>query len=155
MLINLIKKARRQPKPVRDKIAMTIAGAFTFGIFLFWVVNLPARNMAIMEQKTGDNSSIFANLFDQIGGQVSNIKESINASSTATSTKEEAEDAMVNDYLATTTLDTPVYNAVASTSINTSTSTVGAVPVVSEPPREVRITTVSNSSSTVTSTSTY
>lgn len=155
MLINLIKKARRQPKPVRDKIAMTIAGVFTFGIFVFWVVNFPARNMAIMEQKTGDNSSIFANLFNQIGGQVSNIKESINASSTATSTKEEAEDVMVSDYLATTTIDASVYNTdEASTTVNTGTSTV-VVPVIPEPSREIRITTVSNSSSTLTSTSTY
>lgn len=161
MLINLIKKVRRQPKPVRDKVAMTIAGTFTGLVFVFWVFNFPARDLAIINQN--EEGSVFSDVFNQIIGQYATVKESINAAN-ATSTLEEQKGeensatSSIEDNFLIIDKDNKVWSAVSSSSnhqinsdeaeLNMAATTSTSTTAKNESARAVRIIPVSNSTAT-------
>ena len=91
MIKRLIKNIRRQPKHTRDKIALGVAGSFTAVIFAVWVYNVPARLSAISQEHEKDTAPVFSQLFDQIGSQLSSVKEAVSETGNATTSKVEAE----------------------------------------------------------------
>ena len=85
-MAGLFKKLRKKPKHVRDNIAFSIAGGFTFMVALGWFFlgfdGLPHST----EVASGENNSAFSTLFGQIQEQVATAKESIGEAKKATTT---------------------------------------------------------------------
>jgi hypothetical protein len=76
MLKELILKARKKPKHVRDNIAFGIAGGFTAAICLVWLVVMPGR-LAKETTSVNDNHKIFSTFFNQFKDQVASVKNSL------------------------------------------------------------------------------
>lgn len=76
-MAGLFKKLRKKPKHVRDNIAFSIAGGFTFVVALSWFFlgfhGLPQGADVASEESNG----AFSTLFGQIQEQVAAAKESI------------------------------------------------------------------------------
>lgn len=81
MIKSLIKNIRRQPKATRDKIALGVAGLFTTAVFMIWLYHMPTKISSIAAEHQSDESSPgFSQLFKEIGGQISSVKEAISES---------------------------------------------------------------------------
>lgn len=68
---------RKQPKPMRDNIAMVVAGLFTAAVFVVWLYHMPARNAVFTERESDKESVGFSHLMDQVGSQLSAVKDSV------------------------------------------------------------------------------
>lgn len=145
MIKNLIKKIRHQPKAARDKVALVIAGVFTFGVFSIWAYHLPERMSTITEGQEEDSSPGFSQILGEISDTFSSIKDAIPED---VDMKEiEADLAGTDDTNATSTLVTasstlPVVSAGTSSSSGTNTASSAS------PARAIRIVTSSSSVAT-------
>ncbi|MFT7644449.1 MAG: hypothetical protein ACI9BF_000093 [Candidatus Paceibacteria bacterium] len=77
MFKRFVKNIRRKPKTARNKIALIIASVFTTCVFVVWLYNIPNRLSVITDTKNKDSSPIFSQLFDEIGDNLSSIKNSV------------------------------------------------------------------------------
>jgi len=136
MIRRLIRNIRSKPKPVRDNIAMVIAGVFTFAVFSVWMYHSPARFVSLSGDSTlTPDESGFSGFFDQVSGQFASLKEAVSAPDEAATTSEVE---IVKPDMSTTST-APVFDF----------STAGNRQSDSEDTRrEVRIITTSVSSST-------
>lgn len=80
MIRILIKYLRRQPKAIRDNIALGMAGVFTAVVAVFLFYTAPNGFFASVEGgKVTDeeSSSVFSHFFSDIGSQFSSVKEAV------------------------------------------------------------------------------
>lgn len=79
MLKRLLINIRQKPKPVRDNIALAIAGVFTAVVCTVWIFNAPSKYSASINnsQSEEDKSPGFADIFSNIGQQFATVKESV------------------------------------------------------------------------------
>jgi hypothetical protein len=71
----LFKYLRRQSKPMRNNIALGIAGIFTGAVFMVWIYHTPVRLSEVSTQSAEARVG-FSQLFNQFGKQISNLKQS-------------------------------------------------------------------------------
>ena len=76
MLKELILKARKKPKHVRDNIAFAIAGSVSAAICLVWLVVMPGQ-LAKKATSVNDDHKVFSTFFNQFKDQVANVKKSL------------------------------------------------------------------------------
>jgi hypothetical protein len=125
MLKSLIIKLRRKPKVVREQLALTVAGIFTFVVFGIWAFSLPGQFANLGDQPAG---SIVSSLGDDLadGPDLSDLSAPVSAEQReATGVETGAESTVVipNEY-PTTTPDasaggTPIRLATTSTATTT------------------------------------
>lgn len=149
MLKRLIRLARRQPKAVRETIALWVAGCFTFMVVAVWAYHLPSR--------ISESNGVVADEGLGIGRFFSNIKEQMAAAtnaapaSTTTATTSGQISFPAGLKVSTTSVSrTPV--ATRSTTTPTAATSSTEEFVEPEEPRPIRIVTVSGSSTTATAT---
>lgn len=147
---------RQKPKPVRDNIALGIAGVFTALVFSVWLYQVPSQIHAVSTPTKDDDSSAFTELFSSMKDQLATVKES---TTTSTSTEVAATTTLVwSDYAnATGTIEyAPAAEGVvvATTTVATTTSsdTFSTTSDQLPAPRPIRIVTVSGASTTATTT---
>ena len=102
MLKELILKARRKPKHVRDNIAFGIAGSITAAICLVWLVVMPGQ-LAKKTTSVNDDHKVFSTFFNQLKDQVAGVKESmpdVQATTTA-ATVTASEESTITELTAT------------------------------------------------------
>jgi len=160
MIKHLVKKIRRQPKGVRDNIALGIAATFTAFIFVIWLYHLPVRNAALVENKQ-DESSSFSQLLGGVSDQVSAIKEAVKDKSDPEEEKEDGaavQDSEMNTTSVSQNVNEPILILSSSTVADIAKKSEQVKPVSTSseeqenPPRVVRIVTSQESSSSSSST---
>lgn len=153
MIRRLLTNLRQKPKPVRDKIALGIAGSFTAAVFFVWIYQMSLGSEAGSENQNGDEPRLISQFIDDVKGQVSAVTDSVReaspdeATSSGTSTSEDAvlQGGNPNSIGTTTstrsaTTSTNIVYTYSTTTHTFSTTSVTASPT---PPvaREVRIIT--------------
>lgn len=77
MIRKTILKIRRQPKYVRNNIAMGLAGSFTAVVFVIWAYHIPSQLDEIDNGKNANENGLMSQFMDNVGKQVSSIKDAI------------------------------------------------------------------------------
>ena len=157
MLRRLIRSIRRQPKPVRDQLALISAGVFTAVVAFVWVYHVPTKFAALNEQRQmtahDTEGPSFSQLFGGMREQVAAVRDAFSADETEdTPVVDTAAEPTVPAYTAATPPATTIERT-ASSSIATSTpaslatSTATTSTAASEP-RPVRIIAVPKATTT-------
>lgn len=144
MLRKLIVKLRRQPKPVRDNIAMALAGVFTAFIFTIWAYHLPVRMSAMDQNVKADTTESFSHIFDKMSEQVAAVKEALPEKPASEVTPSESE----NEYPAEVESGTAFSISTTSEPVASTSTDYTYKPE----PKPVRIITTNNASNTASST---
>lgn len=148
MLRRLIRNIRQKPKPVRDHIALGVAGIFTALIFTVWLYHTPAKFSSVAEdQKPAEDTSGFADLFGRMKDQWASVKESVPTEAEISSETEEQIPVVMPVIEATTSTSSAPTMSVAATSSASEESVA-----TTSAPRAIRIVTVSSASSTASTT---
>ena len=72
MIKSLIIKLRRKPKVVRENLALTGAGIFTFLVFSVWAFTVPDR---FLGNENTQSASMFSTLKEEISDDAPNLSE--------------------------------------------------------------------------------
>lgn len=130
MIKKSLIKLRRQPKHIRNHVAMGVAGVFTFVVFGIWAFNLPS---ALESRNGGNTATIFSSVVDDVKDGASSISNA--------SENNPFQDLFPEEELEPeTSLDTIM-------SIVNSSTTDFAIEENTEEARVVRIATTTSSSS--------
>ena len=141
MIKRLLKTVRRQPKAVRDKIAMGLAGVFTALVATVWLYGSPDRFSASSELSTTESPPAFSQFFSNIGDQLAAVKESL---STSTEVDTVGQESPVVDIPADGTFSS--VTEVQTETVQVDESVSAATPVVE--PQVMRIVTTSSTATT-------
>lgn len=78
MIRKTLLHLRQKPKSIRNNVAMGIAGAVTFMVFLVWASYIPERFSVLSSAPIANpDKAIFSNFFDLIGRQFANVGDSV------------------------------------------------------------------------------
>lgn len=128
MLKSFLIKLRRQPKVVRDQVAIIGAGVFTFFVFAAWAFTLPGQFGSDSETQTAGVVSSFKEALSEEKNPLSDFSENFNQlKSTPT------EEVIENET-----------ETIVETNTAPTTSVIEIVPTTTV--KEVRIITTSSSS---------
>lgn len=158
MLRRLIVKTRNKPKDVRDRYAFSIAVGFTSIVALVWLYHAPGRFFAGIADVPDDVVSPVASFFDQFGNQVASVKDSLPESSTSDSSSNiEGNWSTPEEYIERSIRRGKEQAGVLASSTDlaatstASTSDEFATTTTSNEPREVRIVTTNQASTSASS----
>jgi len=149
MLSKLIGKLRRQPKKTRDNVALGIASTFTFVVASFWLFNIPNTfdGMLSMDSQSSEQTE---NFMERMGEQTAAVKEALSTNEAAS----ESLKSLVNEYQAAgTSTETAATSTLADTttaSSSSSTRSTSATTTSTPSQQEVRIQTITNSTTSTT-----
>lgn len=87
MIRNLLRKARRLPKPVRNRIALSLSGVFTALVGIIWISNISFPNETTIKPLV-DDVPAFSQFLGKISDQVAAAKDSIKNATTTKNTIE-------------------------------------------------------------------
>ena len=131
MIKKSLIKLRRQPKHVRNNVALGAAGAVTFAVFSIWAFNLPS----VFEDKNiGQAANVFSSIADEVEEKVGSVSDIVKTESLKDFIEEDSE----------TKSDT--FSEAMMSVINESTANSAAATSTSEA-RVVRIATTTSSTS--------
>ncbi|MCA9356852.1 hypothetical protein H6784_05300 [Candidatus Nomurabacteria bacterium] len=158
MIRKTITKIRQQPKHVRDKFALGLAGTFTALIFAFWLYGVPGRMAEIDSRVNPDEPGLMSQFMDKLGKQVSSIPEAAPDKSKEESDIEAQLEAQAQAYrassadyqVAATTSTTSFVNNESDSVSTTTTISTATKPDSGVEQREVRIITTRPTSSSST-----
>jgi hypothetical protein len=132
MLARLIRSVRQKPKPIRDQYAFWTAILFTVLVGGVWGFGLSGSvNTDVSSVQQPDSAGVFSSFFDEIGGKLSEVTDSISA----ISEPEESSPVVATSSVRSTSSQPLDMNAIFATS----------TPVAEPGERSVRIATTSAS----------
>ena len=134
MIRRWIQELRHKPKPVRDRVALSIAGSATAFVFLSWLYVTPGK-LGEVATEVREQPGTFSLLFDRVREQTAAVVDGVNAFNRDAA--ENNEEIMVPTSTMSHTL-----NTAAATSTTTASS---SIPTTNNT-RAIRIATTTASS---------
>lgn len=152
-MLRLIRKIRRQPRHVRDNIALSIAGVFTVLVAALWAWHLPGSLTS--KDETGEQTPFFSQLRSSLEEQMATVRSSVESVDATNTPAANTETSATNTRETNFTLSEENKSALASSSAAavSSSSAARANSTSSEPStRSIRIATTSRASSSASTT---
>ena len=78
MIRRWIQELRHKPKPVRDRVALSIAGSATAFVFLAWLYVTPGK-LGEVATEVREQPGTFSLLFDRVREQTAAVVDGVNA----------------------------------------------------------------------------
>ncbi len=158
MLKRFLRDVRQKPKGVRDNIALASAAIFTALVFSVWLYHFPSKvETLVAREEAAKDDPAFTSFFSGMKEQLANL-QGAKEEAVVVTTEEEVgssyQDPFASTVAATSSLDSFLFATSTPTSSSTTvvaTTSQEAVPVLINAPREIRIITVSASTTATTS----
>ena len=134
MIRRWIQELRHKPKPVRDRVALSIAGSATAFVFLAWLYVTPGK-IGEVATEVREQPGTFSLLFDRVREQTAAVIDGVNAFNRDVAEDDEEVVAPTSTIPLTSNTVTTAPTTTASSSIPTTNNT-----------RAIRIATTTASS---------
>jgi len=134
MLRRWVQELRHKPKPVRDRVALSIAGSATAFVFLAWLYVTPGK-IGEVATEVREQPGTFSLLFDRVREQTAAVIDGVNAFNRDVAEDDEEVVAPTSTIPLTSNTVTTAPTTTASSSIPTTNNT-----------RAIRIATTTASS---------
>ena len=134
MLRRWVQELRHKPKPVRDRVALSIAGSATAFVFLSWLYVTPGK-IGEVATEVREQPGTFSLLFDRVREQTAAVIDGVNAFNRDVAEDDEEVVAPTSTIPLTSNTVTTAPTTTASSSIPTTNNT-----------RAIRIATTTASS---------